>query len=123
MYDRSNFVLGCIHVRTQRTLRTGEVLSKESRKAFIEGLDDEKRLSEKPHRTLNFVLPILAVIAMTIITDDMIIALVIAILLCFIMYLAQGLMNVLEFVSSSPHFLSLWLIRLQSEPFCSLLPV
>lgn len=84
----------------QRTLRTGEVLSKESRKAFIEGLDDEKRLSEKPHRTLNFVLPILAVIAMTIITDDMIIALVIAILLCFIMYLAQGLMNVLEFVNA-----------------------
>lgn len=83
----------------KRAMEQGEVLSKESREALIEGLDDEKRLAEKPHRTLNFLLPIIVVIVMTIVTDDMIIALVLAILLCFVMYLAQGLMNILEFVN------------------------
>lgn len=84
----------------KRTLETGQVLSEESRKAILEGLEDEERLKDMPKRTLNFVLPILVVIGMTIVTDDMIIALVTAIILCFIMYIGQGLMSVLDFVDA-----------------------
>lgn len=88
-----------MNMAEKRALETGEVLSKESKEALIEGLEDEKRLADKPCRTINFILPILAVIVMTILLDDMVVALVIAILLCLVLYLAQRLMNLLDFVN------------------------
>ncbi len=84
----------------KRANETGEVLSKESKAALIEGLDDEKRLSEVPHRTVNFILPILVVVVMSIVADDMVVALVIALLLCLVMYLAQRLMTLMQFVDT-----------------------
>ncbi|MCR5034499.1 MAG: hypothetical protein K6B42_03650 [Clostridia bacterium] len=83
-----------------RAINTGEVLSAESKAALIENLDDEERLKDKPCRLINFVLPILVVVAMTIWLDDMVYALVIAILVCLVMYLPQRLMNLLEFVNT-----------------------
>ena len=82
----------------ERAISTGEVLSSESKAALIESLEDEDRLKNKPCRLINFVLPILIVIAMTILLDDMVYALVIAIIACFILYLPQRLMNPLGFV-------------------------
>ena len=82
----------------ERAINTGEVLSEESKAALIESLDDEERLKDKPCRLVNFVVPILVVVAMTIVLDDMVYALVIAMLVCLVMYLPQKLMSLLEFI-------------------------
>lgn len=84
-----------------RAKETGEVLSEDSKSALIEGLEDEERLKDKPHRALNFIIPILIVVIMTILSDDMVVALVIAIVCTFILYLPQRIMNVREFVDSA----------------------
>lgn len=84
-----------------RAIETGEVLSKDSKAALIEGLEDEERLKNKPHRALNFILPILIVVIMTIILDDMVFALVIAIICTLILYLPQRLMSIKEFIDSA----------------------
>ena len=80
-----------------RAIETGEVLSEASKAALSEGLEDEKRFEGKPCRALNFILPILVVAAITIWTEDMVVALIFAIILCFILYIPQRLMNVKEF--------------------------
>ena len=83
----------------ERAMNTGEVLSEESKAALIESLDDEERLRDKPCRLINFILPILVVVAMTIVLDDMVYALVIAIIVSLVMYLPQRLMSLLEFIN------------------------
>lgn len=83
-----------------RAMNTGEVFSEESKAAMIEGLDDESRLEDKPHRMINFILPILVVVAFTIILDDMVFALVIAIIVCLLLYLPQRLMTLKQFVDT-----------------------
>lgn len=83
-----------------RAITTGEVLSEESKAALIEGLEDETRLADLPHRALNFIIPILVVVAMTIVLDDMVLALVIAILACLVLYLPQKLMSLKKFIDT-----------------------
>lgn len=80
-----------------RALETGEVLSPESKAALAEGLEDETRFEGKPCRAINFILPILLVAAITVYTEDMVVALFFAIILCFVMYLPQKLMSVKGF--------------------------
>ena len=81
----------------ERAITTGQTLSDESREAMTEGLEDETRFEGKPCRLINFLLPILVVVVMTIKADDMVVALLVALIFCFILYLPQRLMNVKEF--------------------------
>lgn len=83
-----------------RAIETGEVLSAESRAALSEGLDDEKRFEGKNCRAINFILPILIVAAITIWLEEMVIALIFAIIACFVLYIPQRLMNVKEFCAA-----------------------
>jgi len=83
-----------------RAIETGEVLSAESKAALSEGLDDEKRFEGKNCRAINFILPILIVAAITIWLEEMVIALIFAIIACFILYIPQRLMNVKEFCAA-----------------------
>lgn len=80
-----------------RAIETGEVLSPESKAALTEGLEDEKRFEGKNCRAINFILPILVVAVMTILTDDMVVALLFAIIVCFVLYIPQRLMSVKGF--------------------------
>ena len=84
-----------------RAIETGELLSEESKAAVIEGLVDEEKMAGKPKRALNFIIPIIVLVAMSIILDDMVVALVISIICCLILYLPQRLMTLQEFVDSA----------------------
>ena len=81
----------------ERAINTGETLSPVDKAALVEGLDDEKEFEGKKCRAINFILPIIVVAAFTIILDDMVVALFIAIIVAFVMYIPQRLMNVKEF--------------------------
>ncbi len=84
-----------------RAIETGEVLSEDSKRALVEGLEDEERLKDKPHRALNFIIPILIVVVMTILADDMVVALVIALICTLILYLPQRLMSLKQYIDSA----------------------
>lgn len=84
-----------------RTIETGELLSEDSKAQLIEGLVDEEKLKDKPKRAINFIIPILVLVAMTVILDDMVYALLIAMICCLILYLPQRLMGLKEFVDSA----------------------
>lgn len=81
----------------ERTLRTGQVLSDDSLAALIELPEEERAFEGKKVNALNFIIPILVVTGVTIYTEDMVVALLIAILVCFVLYLPQRLMNFKKF--------------------------
>lgn len=83
-----------------RAIETGECLSEDARKTFQQGLDDETRFEGMPKRALNFLIPILAIAGFFLLTDDLVPSLVLTIILCFIMYVAQRLMTPMEFCAS-----------------------
>ena len=85
----------------KRALETGEVFSKVSKDALVELPDEEKMFEGMKCRALNFILPLVAVAALAIITDDIINGLFAAILLCFIMYLPQKLLNLKTFMAAA----------------------
>ncbi|MDO4545629.1 MAG: Na+/H+ antiporter NhaC family protein [Bacillota bacterium] len=84
----------------ERAMSTGETLSPESKAALVEGLEDEKRFEGKKCRAINFIAPIILTALLTILTEDMVVALLFSIVLCFILYIPQRLMNVKEFCSN-----------------------
>lgn len=84
----------------QRTLLTGEVLSEASKSALVEIPDVEKKFEGKVCHAYNFLLPILLVVVLTIVTEDILVALFGAIALCFVMYIPQKLMSVKKFFSN-----------------------
>ncbi|MDD4199754.1 MAG: Na+/H+ antiporter NhaC family protein [Eubacteriales bacterium] len=84
----------------KRAIETGECLSEDARKTFQQGLEDETRFEGKSKRAINFVLPILAIAGFFLLTEDLVPSLVMTIILCFIMYVAQRLMNPIEFCAS-----------------------
>lgn len=84
-----------------RTLETGEVLSEDSKAALIEGLVDEEKLASKPHRAINFIIPIIVLVVFSVLLDDMVYALAITLILCLVLYLPQRLMTLMEFVESA----------------------
>lgn len=84
-----------------RAIETGEVLSEDSKAALIEGLGDEEKLATKPHRALNFLIPIIVLVIFSVWLDDMVYALAITLIACLILYLPQRLMNLMEFVDSA----------------------
>ena len=84
----------------ERAITTGQTLSDESRAAMTEGLEDETRFEGKKCRLINFARPILVVVILTILTEDMVVALLVAIVFCFILYLPQRIMNVKEFTGA-----------------------
>lgn len=81
----------------QRTLSTGEVLSEASKSALVEIPDVEKKFEGKVCHAYNFLLPILLVVVLTIVTEDILVALFGAIALCFVMYIPQKLMSIKQF--------------------------
>ncbi|MDI9493700.1 MAG: Na+/H+ antiporter NhaC family protein [Bacillota bacterium] len=84
----------------QRTLETGKVLSDVSSAALIELPEEEKAFEGKKCRSINFIAPIIVVAILTITTEDIVIALFAAILLCFVMYLPQRLLSFNKFFDS-----------------------
>jgi Na+/H+ antiporter NhaC len=84
----------------QRTLETGKVLSDVSSAALIELPEEEKAFKGKKCRSINFIAPIIVVAILTITTEDIVIALFAAILLCFVMYLPQRLLSFNKFFDS-----------------------
>ena len=66
----------------------------------IEGLDDEARFEGKKCRSVNFLIPLIFVAFITIVTDDMVVALLLSIILCFILYIPQRIMTPKEFTAS-----------------------
>ncbi|HPO04105.1 MAG TPA: Na+/H+ antiporter NhaC family protein [Bacillota bacterium] len=85
----------------KRTLETGQVLSDESKAALIELPEEERAFEGKKCNALNFIIPILVVTAVTIITEDMVVALLVSILVCLVMYLPQRLMSFTKFFDSA----------------------
>jgi Na+/H+ antiporter NhaC len=83
-----------------RALETGEVLSPESKAALVELPDEEKTMEGKKLRAINFLAPIILVAIVTVVTEDMVVGLFLAIILCLIMYLPQKLMTFNQFISS-----------------------
>ena len=83
-----------------RALETGEVLSPESKAALVELPDEEKSMEGKKLRAINFLAPIILVAIVTVVTEDMVVGLFLAIILCLIMYLPQKLMTFNQFISS-----------------------
>jgi len=84
----------------RRTLETGQVLSDISLAALIELPDEEKAFEGKKCRAVNFIIPIIVVAVLTVITEDIVIALFAAIGVCFVMYLPQKLMSFNKFFDS-----------------------
>ncbi|HAF59881.1 MAG TPA: hypothetical protein DCK81_01895 [Clostridiales bacterium UBA9856] len=84
----------------RRTLETGQVLSDVSLAALIELPEEEKAFEGKKCRAINFIAPIIVVAILTITTEDIVIALFAAILLCFVMYLPQRLLSFNKFFDS-----------------------
>lgn len=84
----------------KRAIETGEVLSEASKAMAIEGLEDEARFEGKKCRSINFLLPLIFVALITIVTDDMVVALLLSIILCFILYIPQRIMTPKEFTAS-----------------------
>ena len=100
------FILGIIPLfgpmkkANQRALETGEVLSPESKAALVEIPDEEKKMEGKKLRAINFLAPILLVAVLTVVTEDMVVGLFAALVLCIVMYLPQRLMNFSQAIDS-----------------------
>ena len=81
----------------QRAIETGEVFSEISKSELIELPEEEKAFEGKKCRAINFVLPIVVVAIVTVVTEDILMGLFIALALCFVMYLPQRLMNFTQY--------------------------
>lgn len=90
-------LFGPMKAAEKRALETGEVFSEISKNALVELPDQEKKFEGKICRAINFIVPILVVAALTIITEDILIALFAAVAVAFIMYIPQRLMTIKEF--------------------------
>lgn len=83
-----------------RAIETGEVLSPESKAAFLQGLDDEERFKDKKVWAGDFLIPILLVAIFSIWFDDMVPALVVTLILTFLLYVPRKILSAKEFVKS-----------------------
>lgn len=92
-------LFGPMKTAEKRALETGEVFSEVSKNALVELPDQEKKFEGKNCKAINFIVPILVVAALTIVTEDILIALFAAIGISFIMYIPQKLMSVKQFFS------------------------
>ncbi len=92
-------LFGPMKAAEKRALETGEVFSEISKNALVELPDQEKKFEGKTCRAINFIAPILVVAVLTIITEDILIALFAAVGVAFIMYIPQRLMTIKEFFS------------------------
>jgi Na+/H+ antiporter NhaC len=90
-------LFGPMKAAEKRALETGEVFSEISKNALVELPDQEKKFEGKTCRAINFILPILVVAVLTVVTEDILIALFAAVAVAFIMYIPQKLMTVKEF--------------------------
>jgi len=90
-------LFGPMKAAEKRALETGEVFSESSKNALVELPDQEKKFEGKTCRAINFIVPILVSAVLTVITEDILIALFAAIAVAFIMYIPQKLMTIKEF--------------------------
>jgi Na+/H+ antiporter NhaC len=93
-------LFGPMKKANERTLTTGEVLSPESKAALVELPEEEAALEGKKRRAINFLAPILLVAIITVVTEDMVVGLFAALVLCLIMYLPQKLMTFNQYINS-----------------------
>jgi len=90
-------LFGPMKTAEKRALETGEVFSGASKAALVALPDEEKKFEGKACRSVNFLVPILVVAVLTVITEDILIALFAAIGVSFLMYIPQRLMSIKEF--------------------------
>jgi Na+/H+ antiporter len=81
----------------QRAIETGEVQSPEAKALHGELPDEELKFKDKKCRSINFLLPILAIAIVAVWRDDLLIGVFAGLGVCFVMYLPQRLMNVNQF--------------------------
>lgn len=93
-------LFGPMKTAEKRAQETGEVFSEASKAALVALPDDEKKFEGRTCRSVNFLVPILVVAVLTVITEDILIALFAAIGVCFLMYIPQKLMSIKEFFKS-----------------------
>lgn len=89
-------VIGSMKTAFERTARTGSVFSEASAK-LNEAKDTPDEKDEKNGSVIDFLLPISVLIALTIIVDDMLIAVIAAIFVCLILFLSTKKITFGEF--------------------------
>lgn len=81
----------------ERALTTGEVFSAEAKAQMVELPDEEAKFKDIKCRAINFLAPIVLVAVLTVTTEDLLIGVFAALVLCFVMYIPQRLMSPMEF--------------------------
>ena len=84
----------------QRVNETGQVYSPESRDL---NLDEEDESPDIKGNILDFVLPIGVLIALTIVTGELFLALIAAIAVCFLLYIPRQKMTAARFCDLAMH--------------------
>lgn len=92
---------GPMKLAETRSLETGKVFPD----SYYEKLEDSELevLAEnsKKSNAINFILPLVVLVVVTIITEDILMAVLLGIVACFVMYIPQKLMNINEFFDYS----------------------
>ncbi len=84
----------------KRAMETGEVQSEDAKAAMISLPEDETRFEGKKITMWDFIIPIVVVAVFCIVTEDIVIGLLLAIVCCFLLYLPRKLMTFREFMGS-----------------------
>lgn len=85
--------LGAMKKAYQRVEETGKVYSDASRKYNHE----DRKGYEETGNIWNFVIPMVILVAVTVVTGDLLVAVVVALFVCLVMYVPQKIMNMEEY--------------------------
>ncbi len=84
----------------KRAIETGEVQSPEAKAEMIALPEDETKFEGKKISMWDFIIPIVVVAVICIVTEDIVIGLLLAIIVCFLLYLPRKLLTFKQGISS-----------------------